>query len=901
MSHLQSAFVKLAYSGDSLVLRATQRGNQPPPERTLGLAYIQAPRLGNLKKGIPDEPFALEAREFLRRRTVAKPVKFIVRYKTAGGREYGSVYLGPKETIDEISVTLVHEGWAKVTDHARSQAERNDVSEEEAELIERLLDEEDFARKGRRGMWEEKQQKTRPRLTTFDIDAERFLAQHKGRELRATIEQVRDASTMRVTLHLPSSHQMITLLLTGVKAPAVRTNIPGQPDFIEPFGDEAKFNVEIRLLQQDVKVRLEGLPQGAAASGTFVGTVIHPSGNIAEWLVANSYAKVVDWSASYLEGGASKLRALERTAKAKRVRVWHGFEGPLTQGTGETIDATVIRIVSGDTVLVHDQAKNKDREFQLSSIRQPRMSDPDQAGYAEQAREALRRLCIGKPVVVNVDYHKPAQDNFRARDCATVRHKGEDIGAHLVKNGLAGVLRYRADDNNRSSNYDELLAAETRAAEAKLGIHSGKPKKAVKVADASENAARARSFITHWQRSGRVSCVVDYVNSGARLRLHIPRENVKLTFVLGGIRCPRAPRSDGEAGEPLGAEALEYTVRQAMQRDVEAEFEGVDKSGGFIGTIWMNKTESLAENLLQEGLATVHDFSAEQSPYTNRLYSAERRAKNDKLGVWADYDAAAEAKKIEQQEEEQKRLQAAPTEPLKPRIEFLDVVVSELVSPSSFYVQIAKPSAIRELEDLMADLAISQQPAGADFAPKAGQLVSACYTVGDEWHRAKIRKVLPGKKEFEVVYVDFGNSETIGLDRIRPLASKFATLPAQAHEAQFAFLQLPSESFASDYINDAFNEIRQLVEGRQLVANVEARMPSGLLQLTLYDPALGRPVLEKSVNGVLASAGFAVADKRSLASQHNAPAAAKLEEVSGQARLAHRGIWEYGDITTSED
>ncbi|KAJ1931353.1 hypothetical protein FBU59_006738, partial [Linderina macrospora] len=341
MAGLQSAFVKQAFSGDSLVLRATQRGNQPPPERSLGLAFIQAPHLGNAKKGIADEPFALEAREFLRRKTVGKPIRFVVHYKTGGGREYGSVYLGPKETTDEISVMLVHEGWAKVSDHARNQAHRSDTSDVEAQLIERLLDEEEFAKRSRRGMWNDKAPKSRPRLTNFDLDPERFLAQHRGKELRATIENVRDATTLRVMLHLPSSHQMITMMLAGVKAPMVRTNVPGMPDIIEQYGDEAKFNVEIRLLQQDVKVRLEGLPQGTSANGTFVGSVIHDKGNIAEFLVSSSYAKVVDWSAALLEGGAARLRALERTAKAKRVRVWHGFEGPLVQGTGETFDATV--------------------------------------------------------------------------------------------------------------------------------------------------------------------------------------------------------------------------------------------------------------------------------------------------------------------------------------------------------------------------------------------------------------------------------------------------------------------------------------------------------------------------------------------------------------------------------
>ncbi|KAJ1990031.1 hypothetical protein EDC05_004293 [Coemansia umbellata] len=913
MVQLQSATVKLALSGDSLVLRGAQRGNQPPPERTLGLAYVAAPHLGNQKKSIADEPFALEAREYLRRRVAGKAVKFVIRYKTNSGREYGSVYTGPDLRSDDISFKLVHEGWAKVSDQARGKLNRSDIDPEDANLIEQLIEEEAVARNGKRGMWDTKAKPSRPRLTTFDEDAGKFLDQHKGRELRATIEQVRDAATMRVTLHLPTAHQSITLMLAGVKAPVVRTNLPGQPDFAEPFGEEAKFHVEVRLLHQDVKVCLEALPQGttAAANGTFVGNIIHPAGNISEWLVASAYAKVADWSVSYAEGGPTKLRQLERAAKQKRARIWQGFEAPVSGHVeSKSFEATVVRIVNGDTIIVHDEARSVDREFQLSSIRQPRMSDPDQAGYAEQAREALRRLCIGKPVDVTIDYHKPAQDSFKARDCATIKLKDQDLGAYLVQKGLAGVLRHRSDDSNRSSNYDELLLAETKAQEAKLGIHSGKPKQVSKATEASENAARARSFITHWQRSGRVSCVVEYVNSGARLRLYIPKENCKLTLVLAGIRCPRTARNESDTSEPFGAEALAYTTRHAMQRNVEIEIEGVDKAGGFIGTLWLSKDQSLAEELLLHGLASIHDYSAEQSPHGNRLYAAERRAQSENRGMWADFDAqkAEENRAREEKEAASRKAQEdlarnvtdADAKGLKRRIEFLDVVVSELTSPSTMFIQIAKPSKIAELETLMAELSVSQMPAQPDFTPKVGQLVSACYTAGDEWHRAKIRKIIPGKKEYEVFYVDFGNTEVLGGDRIRPLASKFTNLEPQAHEAQLAFLHLPSDSFATDYVSDTFAEMRRLVEGRQLVANVEARPAGSAMQLTLYDPALGRPVLEKSVNGELASAGFAVADKRALASLHNAQAAAKMEDLVNQARVARRGMWEYGDITADE-
>ncbi|KAJ2364350.1 hypothetical protein H4S01_003824 [Coemansia sp. RSA 2610] len=900
MVQLQGGTVKLALSGDSIVLRGAQRGNSPPPERTLGLAFVQAPHLGNAKKNVADEPYSLESREYLRRRLAGKPVKFVVRYKTPSGREYGSVYIGPNLVEDDMSLKLVYEGRAKVTDQARSKLNRNDIDADDADLIYRLLDAEHMAREGKRGMWSAKPESSRPRLTTLDDDATKFLAKHKGRELRATIEQVRDASTLRVMVHLPEAHQMITLLLAGVKAPMVRTNVPGQADVAEPFGEEAKFNVEVRLLQQDVKVRLEGMPQGNAASGTFVGSIVHSAGNIAEWLVSNSFAKVADQSAMYLEGGAAHLRQLERAAKAKRMRIWTGFSGSVGQAPSKTFEATVVRIISGDTVLVHDAARNADREFQLASIRQPRTSDPEQAGYAEKARESLRRLCIGKPVSVTIDYHKPAQDNFRARDCATVKFKDTDLGVHLVKNGLAGVLRYRADDGDRSSNYDELLAAEAQAQEGKLGIHSGKPKAATKATDASENATRARSFISHWQRSGRVACVVEHVSAGARLRLYIPKENVKLTFVLGGIRCPRAPRKDGTDGEPLGAEALAYTTRNAMQRNVEVEFEGVDKSGGFIGAVWLGKDSNLAAGLLEQGLASVHGYSADQSHHANSLYAAERDAKAEKRGMWADYNADEEARKADElAKREQERVASTQTQQLKPRIEFLDVMVSELASPTSLFVQIAKPAKVAELEDLMANLSVSQAPAPAGFAPKAGQLVSACYTVGDEWHRAKIMKVLPGN-EFHVSYIDFGNSETLGIDRLRPLPSQFANIEAHAQEAQLAFLRLPNSEFVSDYSADAYDMLRQLVEGRQLVANVEARPSNAPIQITLYDPALGRPVLEKSVNGEIAFAGFAAADDRALSSKHNAPAFDKIKSLVADARNSHRGMWEYGDATADE-
>jgi len=60
-----------------------------------------------------------------------------------------------------------------------------------------------------------------------------------------------------------------------------------------------------------------------------------------------------------------------------------------------------------------------------------------------------------------------------------------------------------------------------------------------------------------------------------------------------------------------------------MQRDVEFEVDSIDKSGGFIGSLYLNKAENAALTLVKEGLATVHPFSADGLSWARQLYDAE--------------------------------------------------------------------------------------------------------------------------------------------------------------------------------------------------------------------------------------------------------------------------------------
>lgn len=167
-------------------------------------------------------------------------------------------------------------------------------------------------------------------------------------------------------------------------------------------------------------------------------------------------------------------------------------------------------------------------------------------------------------------------------------------------------------------------------------MHTAKPPQTAKMVEASETPAKAKAYLGFLQRKKRVPAVVDFVSAGSRFKLLVPSENARLTFVLGGIRAPRTARNANEQSEPFGPEALEYTSKRCLQRDVEIDVDDVDRVGGFIGTMYVNR-ENIAKGLLEEGLASVNEYSAEKSGHGNEFLAAEKRAKLARKGMWKDW------------------------------------------------------------------------------------------------------------------------------------------------------------------------------------------------------------------------------------------------------------------------
>lgn len=786
----------------------------------------------------------------------------------------------------------MQEGWTRVREEA---GKRGDESEETATLLERLRALESLAQDEGKGTWAGGNAGQID--TSYELTGARDLVKRNlGQQLEGIIEKVLNGDRIVLRLLLkPQEHVQTVIAIAGIRAPsAKRTNAEGKETAAEPFGDEAHEFVESRLLQRKVKVSLLGVtPQGL-----IVATVLHPNGNISRFLLEAGLARCQDHHSTLLGPDMALLRQAELSAKADRKGLWVSHTGSTTAGAA-AVDYLVSRVLNADTLFIRNKA-GQEKKISLASIRQPKPSDPKQAPFAAEAKEYLRKRVIAKHVMVTVNGKKPANEGYEEREVATVVQGNTNVAVALVQAGYSSVIRHRMDDTDRSPDYDALLAAEAEAQQEGRGMWSPKPPKAKQVIDYSETVQKAKLELGILQRQKRVPAVVDFVKSGSRFTVLVPRDNAKLTLVLSGIRAPRSSRGPSDAGEPFGQEAHDLANRRCMQRDVEIDVETIDKVGGFIGTLYVNK-ENFTKVLLEEGLATVHAYSAEQSGHATEYFAAEQRAKDARKGLWHDWDPSKEAAEAEEAEAASGTGTESEAAPAQRRKDYRDVMVT-YIDPASAKLKLQQigtgTNALTELMSAFRAFHINKaNDTSLSGPPKAGEWVAAKFTEDGNWYRARVRRNDREKEQAEVVYVDFGNSEIQPWSALRPLTQpQFSsqTLRPQAVDAVLSLLQLPT---SEDYLEDAVGFIGDQTFDRQLVANVDHIDQDGTLHVTLLDPSVSKN-LDNSINADIVHEGLAMVPRKLKAWERaSVDTLSNLRALEDEAKAERRGIWEYGDLT----
>ncbi|KAF9607540.1 hypothetical protein IFM89_036902 [Coptis chinensis] len=906
--------VKSVPSGDCLVIMAVTKA-EIPPEKTITLSSLVAPRLA--RRGGIDEPFAWESREYLRKLCIGKEVTFRVDYTVPSiGREFGSVFLGDKN----VALLVVSGGWAKVREQGQQKGE---VSPFLAEL-QRL---EEQAKQQGLGRWSKVPGASEAAIRDLppsaigdpsNLDAMGLLAANKGKPMLAIVEQIRDGSTVRVYL-LPE-FQFVQVFVAGIQAPSmgrrgavetviepeVSTDEPNGEASAEPrppltsaqrlaasaasstevspdpFGREAKHFSEIRVLHRDVRIVLEGVDKFS----NLVGSVYYP------------------------EGDSAKDLALE-----------------LVQN--------VVEVVSGDCIIVADDAVPygsplAERRVNLSSIRSPKMGNPRRdekpAPYAREAREFLRTRLIGRQVNVSMEYSRKvsmgdgpvpvpvpgladsrvmdfgsvflvspskveADESTPAPSASSIQTPSGNIAELVVSRGFGTVIRHR-DFEERSNYYDALLAAESRATAGKKGIHSAKDPPVMHITDLlTASSKKTKDFLPFLQRSRRLPAIVEYVLSGHRFKLLIPKETCTVAFSFSGVRCPGR-------GEPYSDEAIAFMRRKILQRDVEVEVETVDRTGTYLGSMWDPKT-NVAVTLLEAGLAKLQTaFGADRIADAHLLALAEQSAKRKKLKIWENYVEGQEVVNGPAAESRQK--------------EVLKVVVTEVLGSGKFYVQTVGDQKVASIQQQLASLNLQDAPVIGAFNPKKGDIVLAQFSADNSWNRAMIVNTPRGAVEspkdlFEVFYVDYGNQEDVTYSQLRPLDPSVSSAPGLAQLCSLAYIKVPSleEDFgeeAAEYLSactlNSSKELRVMIEERDLSGGKAKGQGTGtVLIVTLVDVEAG-----SSINAAMLEEGLARLErKKRWDTKERQMALDQLEEFQAKAKRERLKMWQYGDIQSDDE
>lgn len=810
------------------------------------------------------------------------------------------------QTGERLPEACIAEGWVKLREDSR----RKGLSEVDEKFLDKYELAQANAKSGSKGVWAG-HGGTIENLYELP-DSKGFAEKYRSDSIDAIVERVLAGDRMIARLLLsPTKHVQTVVTVAGIRAPKRASATEGKEQLAEPLANEAQQFVETRLLQRNVKINILGLtPQNQ-----LICVVKHPNGSIADFVLRAGLAQCVDFHSTLLGGEMKNLRQAEKHAKDERLGLFKGHIDNRSSAAGES-DATVARVIKADTIIVRTKS-GAEKTLQLSSIRGPKPKDEKQGPFDAEAKEFLRKRLIGKHVRFSSDGIKPPSEGFEEREVATIITNGKNIALILVESGYASVVRHRKDDTDRSPIYDDLLAAEEDAQRDSKGMWSSKVPAAKQYQDYSESLQKAKIQCSMLQRQRRIPAIVDYVKSGSRFTILIPKENAKLTLVLSGIRAPRSARNANEKAEPFGQEAYEFANRRCLQRDVEIDVENVDKQGGFIGVVHVNR-ENFAKILLEEGLATVHTYSAEQSGHANELLAAEQKAKDARKGLWQDYDPAAEEAEDEAAQSSGVMVNgpvngettySSFTAPQKK--DYRDIVITH-VDPTTCALKIQQvgSSTSGALNELMSSFRSFHLSASAPSSfstaapPKTGDLVAAKFSEDGEWYRARVRRNDREAKNSEVVFFDYGNSETVAWKDLRPMAQpQFSTqkLKPQAVDAALSFLQFPTTN--KEYMADAVDFLRRNVEGKQVVASVDfvekgQGGSEGLLWVTVFDPDGNGEGQEVDVNKEVVGEGLAmVRTKLKGWEAGRADAVKALKKSEEGAKGERKGMWEYGDLT----
>jgi staphylococcal nuclease domain-containing protein 1 len=297
-------------------------------------------------------------------------------------------------------------------------------------------------------------------------------------------------------------------------------------------------------------------------------------------------------------------------------------------------------VLSGDSLVLLGGAnageEPQEKVIVLSGIQCPKFCRSKNQGkdepYAWEARELVRKLCIGKQVAFQT-----VAGSGSAREYCHVYAEGKNLTHMLIKAGLATVKEGKEGQSIRDDKR-ELMDMEAVAKKEGKGLHSADAPEA-HVRDIDWDPSAEALFAKY--RGLAIPAVINQVRDGSCFRCEVQgavgkagkgRPFMMVNFNLAGALSPRVPLSheyrvaqhekrleanpdyEGQAPEkedatPFATEAVTFSEMRLLNREVRIVPMGMDMSNNLFGVIQYPKGD-ITSRLLETGLASFVPWSA---------------------------------------------------------------------------------------------------------------------------------------------------------------------------------------------------------------------------------------------------------------------------------------------------
>lgn len=185
------------------------------------------------------------------------------------------------------------------------------------------------------------------------------------------------------------------------------------------------------------------------------------------------------------------------------------------------------------------------------------------------------------------------QGGEKNMDFATVfLDKNEkNVACQLLEKGLLRTNVSKSGDN-ASKYIEDLLAAEKKAVEGKIGVYSSSAAPIRVFNDLVANTKKSKDFEAMIMKrpNRKINGVIEYCFSGMRFKVRLDGENTAIALNLLGVKTMANDKNQPKLLE-LSNDALQFAKDTLFQRDVIVDLEFADKRGSFFGTVSLKNTK----------------------------------------------------------------------------------------------------------------------------------------------------------------------------------------------------------------------------------------------------------------------------------------------------------------------